>query len=160
MPEGRYLMNIIIRQTNLDDFDKIIQLLTEFQDEILKEYGLNLNTPNFKEEMLAYVETSFLAEKEGKLIGILAGKLINFPFSTDRIYQEALWFVCKEYRSVGLRLMNRLVEWCKEQGIKFIVTSRIANFKPEKLDAFYKRIGFIPYEVNYIKEVRNVEVFA
>lgn len=144
---------IVIRKVLVGDFNKIIQMLTQFQEEILADYGLNLNTPNFKEEMFSYVDSSFVAEKNGELVGIIAGKIINFPFSVDKIYQEAIWFVCKEYRSFGLRLMNRLTEWCKEQDIKFLVTSRMINLQSDKLDVVYKHLGFVPYEVNYIKNI-------
>ena len=150
-------MDVIIRKANLNDPDRVVVMIKQFEKEILEDYDVNLNTPNFKEEMLSYVDTSFVAEKDGELIGLLAGRFIKFPFTTNKIYQESIWFMRREYRKSGLLLMNFLEKWCKEQKVKFIVTSRMANYKSEKFDRVYKHLGFIPYEVNYIKNLEKEE---
>ena len=145
-------MGISIRQGVEADFSQVLTLMKEFQAEILEDYGIDLSTLNF-EEMSKYIGTSFIAEEEGKIIGIIAGQFIKFPMVGEKIYQETIWFVKRNRRKCGLLLMKTLIAWCKEQGVKFIVTSRIMNFKPESFDALYKKLGFMPYEVNYIKDL-------
>jgi hypothetical protein len=146
---------MIIRPALETDIEGAIDLLREFQSESLNEYGVKIDIDIAKQTCMDYVKTSLVAEIDNKIVGVLAGTVINAPLGKDLIYQEAVWFVSKKYRKVGIKLLASLEEYCKNKNIKFIIFVHMMNLKKDKLEDFYLRLGFIPFEVHYIKELRG-----
>ena len=153
---------IEIRLMETKDFEETAKMIIEFNNEILGSLGFYYNLPHFCEELKEYVGTTFIGVKEGKIIGVIGGKFFKIPFVENKAYVEAIWFVRPEYRTLGIKLMAKLESWCKEQGVKYILASRMNEYKAESFDKLYRRLGFVPYEVNYIKdlskEVSDVKV--
>jgi hypothetical protein len=77
-----------IRQAVAEDVEQAIDLLKEFQEESLKEYGTDLDIESIRATCQSYIGTTLVAEVNGKIVGILAGKLLTTPASVFPIYQE------------------------------------------------------------------------
>ena len=68
--------------------------------------------------------------------------------------QEAFWFVHKEYRRRGgVRLIARLEEWAREQGVVRLSLCHLAHMNADALGALYKSLGYRPIEVHYMKRL-------
>jgi len=134
-----------------EDLEQLFDLFNEFVDESLKEYDIDLNVELIKKIAEQYVETSFVAEKDGKLVGVLGGSIIAVPTFKTAVYQEQVWFFSKAYRFHGIGLLKFAENTLKECGISHIIMANMANSKAEKLSRFYKKMGYKEMEVHYIK---------
>lgn len=141
----------IIRQTTIDDLDRCLDLIREFREESLLEYGVNLNEQLIRDTVYKYLNSSFVAEVNGRVVGILAGYTMNIPTVSTLIYQEEVWYASKEHRSVGVRLLRHLEQWCKQNGITHIIMGSLLNSKHKKLTDFYIRLSYMPMQISYIK---------
>jgi L-amino acid N-acyltransferase YncA len=142
-----------IRQAVAEDVEQAIDLLKEFQEESLKEYGTDLDIESIRATCQSYIGTTLVAEVNGKIVGILAGKLLTTPASVFPIYQEEVWYVSKAHRRVGVYLLKTLEEECRKQGISHIILAHMGNSKADKLADFFIRSGYAPFQINYIKKI-------
>jgi N-acetylglutamate synthase-like GNAT family acetyltransferase len=144
-----------IRKAVIEDIDAAIDLLNEFKEESLAEYGMDLDLETIRQTCEKYIGSTLVAEENGKIIGIIAGTLMRLPTFTTPIYLESVWYVSKAHRRVGIHLLRTLEELCKSQGISHLIMAHMMNSKTDKLGEFYRRQGFIPYEINYIKKLEG-----
>jgi len=93
-----------------------------------------------------------IAEKDEKLIGILAGHFIE-GFGLGKFFEEVIWFVDNDSRGVGIGLFQRIQELCKEAGCKGISMTAYNNEHYEPVKALYKRTGFQEIESKYYKKL-------
>ena len=88
-----------------------------------------------------------------EVVGILGGRLITDICSNLPAYEELIWYVRKEHRNCGMRLMYHMEDWCKKNNINRVIMSCMHNSKTEKLFKLYKRIGFEEMETRFIKQI-------
>ena len=141
------------RKVKHEDFGGVINLIKEFYEESIKEFGSTIDL-NFLIGVFDKLKgTSFLAEKDGKVVGLLAGEMVGDLLSGEATYAEIMWFVSKDHRSCGARLLRFVEKWVTEQGIKRMMMVHMCNAKEGQLREFYARLGYRPMEVHYIKEL-------
>lgn len=61
----------------------------------------------------------------------------------------------KKYRKYGVKLLKVLEQNCKAQGITHILMVHMFNSKADKLGEFYRKCGFMPLEIHYIKSLQE-----
>ena len=143
----------MVRLAEQKDFKDCLQLIKEFQQESLDAYNLLCNDEIALLIMEKFLKTSFVLEINNILAGVLAGAVVTYPLNDEKIYQEHIWYVNKKYRRYGLILYNYLEDYCKANNIKKIVMVHMANSKADKLEEFYKRLGYELLEKHYIKNL-------
>ena len=143
----------MIRLARESDIEKSIDLIKEFHQESLKEYGFQVDPEKAKLLFKQYVATSLVIDLEDKIVGVISGTINTFPTDGSKVFQEVVWYVSKKYRKYGVLLLKKLEDYCQEQGVTHIVMANMANLKAEKLAKFYKRLGFKELEVHYIKKI-------
>ena len=95
----------------------------------------------------------YIAELNNEIVGIAGGVVDEHPWSNIRWGSEDFWFVKKEQRGsrAGLLLFNKLMDWFKKNKAQRIhMTHYTWNDKVEK---FYTKKGFIPFETSYVYKV-------
>jgi len=142
-----------IRRLGHADFLSVLALIDEFFAESLAEFGSTVDTDFIAGVFTKVRETSFVAIKDGKVVGLLAGQVVTDTLSGEETYAELMWFVLKEHRSCGARLLKFVEDWVKEKGIKRMMMVHMCNDKEDQLREFYLRLGYRPMEVHYIKEL-------
>ncbi len=90
-----------------------------------------------------------LINKEGKCIGVLAGKTVNIMVNNTKVFQEAVWYVDPEYRMDGIKMLKTAQSILFKEGYQLMVMVCLHNSKTEKLHAFYERLGYKPMETHY-----------
>lgn len=99
----------------------------------------------------------FVAETEGgALCGMIAGEIMELWFNPEyKVTQELFWWTDESHRCMLWRsLLNELVRWSEKSGCRKIsMRSSLSNSGTEKLERIYKKWGFVPYDVFYIKEL-------
>jgi GNAT superfamily N-acetyltransferase len=91
-----------------------------------------------------------------RCVGGLGGMISKHPYTLDTMMgYEHFWFVYKEYRKsgVGKRLINAFQAWLKEKGVKYMIMVYIHGGPSEKMNEFYIKEGFLPFESQMIKEL-------
>jgi len=95
-----------------------------------------------------------VVEKDGVLCGMIAGEPDDLWLNREHKFaQEVFWWVDQGYRGIiWLTLLKALVTWVVEGGCKTLsLRSSLYNHRTDKLDRIYKKLGFIPIDVFYMK---------
>jgi len=149
-------LSIIIRKATLDDSPVILKQLkdsSDFYDSKHPLYGNdevhshNIVTGLIKEHVF------FVAEKEGEVIGLIAGMLVPHIYNQNLMtLTQMFWWVKPEYRhgKTGLRLLNAYTEAGEEKADWIICTTH--KHTPIKDRSFLKR-GFHLNEKSFLKEM-------
>jgi GNAT superfamily N-acetyltransferase len=144
---------VIIRACKNEDVPACLELVKEFHEEVINDFGFGFDPVHSVTFALSQVAGCFVAELDGKIIGLIAGAVLTYPISGEKMYMESIWYVRKEHRRHGLKLLRRLEEWCREQGIKNVVMALMCSDKMKKLEDFYKACGYRPFEMQWVKNL-------
>jgi len=142
---------VIIREARLEDKEDIGNLVKEFHDESLKDYGISFNIECAKDTFMKHYQSSLVLIQDNKVIGAIIGTLITHGMDTKKAYQEMMWYVTKTHRRYGIKLLKALEAKCKENGIGYIVMGHMTNKKSERVERLYTRMGYEMLEVQYMK---------
>lgn len=144
---------IEIRKVEQKDYTQIIELIADFAEEALAEYGTYLEEKKLMSSFQSMYSTSFVAVKGDEVIGVLGGRVVTDFCSDLPAYEEVIWYMKTEYRKYGIRLFHHVIEWCIVHGLGRITMCCMHNSKTEKLFKLYKQMGFRPMETRFIKEL-------
>jgi len=142
-----------IRPMTEDDFETGVLLVVEFYKDSLSEYGTVLEEDKLLETFAKTWRTSFVLEKEDKLIGVLVGHVTGDICSPYPVYEELFWYVDKKYRKYGVKLFKYVQQWCIVHGISRMTMCCMWNSKTDALFRLYKRLGFEPVETRFVKQL-------
>lgn len=148
---------MIIRKANPGDYGFVLECIKAFHDEAAGEYGVPFREDEALACMSEFVHSSFIAEIDGKQVGVIAGKDATYLPNGCKIYQEAFWYVVPGKRFIGPLLLEQLEKWCKENGYTAIVMAHLANHKAASFKAFYEMMGYTPLETHYLKLLHEVK---
>jgi len=88
------------------------------------------------------LDVSFVAEVGGNVIGFIISRLIYvmIPFTEVCILQSILVDPDYQRRSIGVRLLGKLVGYCQDKGINTI--RALVEEGNDELQRFVERLGF------------------
>ena len=145
----------VIELATFEDIPELLPLLRRFSMSASEKYSLYPETDEVATtilERLVYSHPCFVARRNGKVIGCIAGLLSAHLFNPRiRILTEAFWWVEPQYRSsrAGLLLLEALMTWAKQYADMFVMT--LEHNSPVKPETLLKR-GFKLRETNFILE--------
>ena len=146
----------MIRKPQLSDTKDLVNLCRLFWEESLKEYGLKWNEEDATQTVINFIKTlkSLVIEKEGKVVGVVAGIVIPSFFNyRSKIFTEVIWYVKPEYRRYGLKLYAVLEQTLKNQDIDKITMINMSNSKAGKIGKFYQKKGYQFMETVWMKQL-------
>jgi len=159
-----------IRLASTRDMTEMIKLLKEFtidrpkqtlsekqhriraykeQDKMLRETAVKYTS------QLKY--TVFVAEENGKLIGYIAGEIVNRKY---KVYNKEgyviNWFVeeARQGQGTGRKLFDKLIESFKKAGCTHIGLD--THVKNEKAIVIYEHMGFTKRLVTFFKALKDL----
>lgn len=145
----------MIRIATIEDLPKLGNIAKEFysSSEHLDDFNIEIFASNWENFIESGVGIIFLLINNGDIIGVLGG--IKYPDvnSNQLIATELFWYVEKEHRGQGGKLLKEFEEWAKLEGCKKIIMVHMTDFMPDKLSVIYRRKGYKKMEVHYVKEV-------
>lgn len=133
---------------------EVRKLCAAFSEESLKEYGLEVTNDRLDQMIQVCKEISFFLVHEGKPVGLIAGMVVNNLTNGKMALQEVIWYVYKEHRRSGRKLLEYFEQAAKSRGCSQIVMALMCNSGMEKLGKFYERMGYTPFEIQYMKEIK------
>lgn len=113
-------MTILIRKATVDDRDAIVSLMDEMHSE--SQYAnFTINKVkmhsglNFWIHAKANVAVIFVAETDGRVVGVVAASVMEHWGSDSKFSHQDLYTVSKEYRNkgIGAQLFNEFFSWAK-----------------------------------------------
>lgn len=145
-------MNIVqLEQDRFEEFYALIESMiseSAFSDALPNKQSIYLMTllPN---------AVVFLAQKDNKLIGFLAGMTQNYFFSDRLKAMDMGFYVLPEYRgtSAAIRLIERFEEWSVERGAKDICLGQTTAVDIDKTQRFYQHLGYQTVGFNTVKHI-------
>ncbi len=102
----------------------------------------------------------FIASGLGKIFALKKGTdfcgalgCLVYPDPNDgaTVAMETFWYVSKQFRGRGLLLLNAFEEWAKENNAARCMIAHYVHLNADVLGRIYRRRGFSPLEVHYIK---------
>lgn len=142
-----------IRPVAPEDHISIMDLIVEFTEESLAEYGTYLDPEQLKQSFDGLYKTSFVAVEGDKIVGVLGGRIVEDFCSKEPVYEEVIWYMKKGHRTGGVRLFRCVEDWCGQNNIRRITMCCMHNSKTDKLFELYERMGFKIMETRFIKEL-------
>ena len=142
---------VLVRPCMIDDFEELRELVKEFHDEAFNEYGLKFDNDSVLKTIEEHYRECLLLIKDNELVGAIAGQIVNAPLDNNKIFQEMMWYVKKEHRSHGGRLLKELESRCRDRGVVAIIMVAIGSSMAERLNKYYNRLGYKHLETHYIK---------
>jgi len=130
--------------------DDLRRMIGEFHQESLDDYGLSLDRKTLDQTIDALKHQTYLMILDGKAQGVLAGKEVETPSGVENVWHEVVWYVSKNCRRYGIKMLKIIIEKVRDQGYKHMVMCHMHNGKTEKLARLYERLGFKPMETHYM----------
>lgn len=156
--------NLLVRKAQESELKTVQGLNTQlFLHDQPYHSTLHMNWPYeeigekyFRDRISGEKGVCFVAEIEGKVVGYLAGAMIE-PYSYRDIKKEfelENTLVKEEFRGkrIGEKLFNEFIKWSKKHGAERVKVS--ASVDNEEAIKFYKRVGFIPYAAELEYEIK------
>src|SRR5574340_430474 len=100
---------------------------------------------------------ALVAEKGGKLIGMLGGFVTSPYFSHDKIASDYTFYVVPEQRRKGraaVALVRAFEAWAVEQGVVDIVPGISTMIDAESTVRFYQKLGYEIHGYAMIKRIK------
>jgi GNAT superfamily N-acetyltransferase len=84
-----------------------------------------------------------VAEREGRIVGFLAGYLEPFLFGRETVAHDTAFFVDRSQRgtTTAKRLIDAFRGWARERGARELCLGVSSGIEPERVGAFYERLG-------------------
>lgn len=140
-----------------DYFLDVVRLVKEFHAEAVSEYDEIFSTDTLietiKQQKDRNADTCFLLIIDGVCQGILFGVITFSPLNGKPVFQEVIWYVQKEHRFHGVRLLRFAEKMLKDKGCGLIIMAVLENSKTEKLHQFYERLGYRKMETHYVRNL-------
>ena len=97
----------------------------------------------------------YVAEKDNKLIGFIAGMVQPYFFSQRKRVTDMGFFVQPEHRgsSAAIKLIKALENWAKENNVVDVCLGQTTAVKLEETQKFYTRLGYKTVGFNTVKHL-------
>lgn len=148
-------MSLLVRPANTADLPAALEMAARFYatTDYTKVAPMSADSVVKLGRLLLDQGVLLVAEREGKLVGLIGLIVAAFPFNEAyRTAHEVLWWVDPEERETGagVALLREMIPACKYRGAVAIQMLHLANSPPQAA-ALYERLGFVHTETAYIK---------
>lgn len=147
-----------IRKAQVTDIPRLIPLIKLFHQETLSQFGFGWDNLSIARTIETFIQhhIGLVVEEKDEIIGVIGGAVTpSFTDYRQRIFIESIWYVNPGYRGLaqGVELLKLVEEYCRRLKINKIIMVGMHDHNHEKLDLFYKRMGFRILESQYMKDL-------
>lgn len=150
------MFHVEIRKAEAADLPRLAPLAEQFysSSDVLRTFDIEHFSALWRGFFESGIGVIFLLEQDGEIKGTIGGIAFKEAYSPDMLAQEFFWFVDPNSRGAGVKLYRAFEEWAKEKGCDEIRMVHLIDSMPEKVGAFYERIGYKKLEIHYGKRLR------
>lgn len=142
----------MIRKLNINDKVAFTELVRLFFDERISREGFSFSEEEASKHFDYFISVptvhGLVSEENEKITGVIVFTVSNMLFSNELLTQEIVWYVRKENRGDGIKLMKAMELMSDELGSKFIM---VQGMNEDRANIIYMRYGFKPLQNVYIK---------
>lgn len=144
-----------VRLAEEKDVKDVMDLFTEYANEGLGEYNITLDTARAEKIVRSSIDRKcgFVLIEDDKIVGGMAGYIVESFFSDDVFMQSIFFYIKKPYRSKAALFIKSLEIILRATKVTKFIIANIETNNGEKLERFYKMLGFKKLETHYIKGV-------
>lgn len=146
-----------IRMLGADEVDRALPLALEFQKASGLLTGDKEAQESWNDVWVATIESGtggiIAYEVDGEVAGVMCFHIGISPL--DGVYQlsEVMWYLQETHRGEGMLLLTAAEELARAQGCKRVFMGHLADAKADRLGKIFKRRGFRPTEIYYLKDL-------
>ncbi len=144
----------MIRELAISEVDSLIPLAREFYS-TSRFLGV-FDIEKFRQiwtQLLSSGGVIFVDDRDGVPAGVIGGFLHSELYGSSLLAEEMFWLVAKERRGRGIALYRAFEAWARARGAESIQMVHLSDSLPEKLEAFYLKMGFEQVETRYSKRL-------
>jgi GNAT superfamily N-acetyltransferase len=134
------------------DKDAVIKLAMEFGAERLEQDGMLIDFEEASKQFDMFIGmdhiVKMVVEDAGEVVGMIVVFISPLVFSAQVVGQEVVWYVRKDKRSHGVRLLKKVEEVLVKRGC---VSIMMIGLEGDASCDFYKRVGYRPFQRTYMK---------
>jgi len=147
---------MFIREAETSDLDSLEPLATEFYSQ--SQFLTGFDMARFKRCWTELIEggagTIFLLiDDRGEIAGLLGGMKYPELYSGTPIATEFFWYVQEGLRGQGMKLYRAFEDWARNRKCSQIRMVHLMDSMPDKLNVVYRRLGYEPAELHYVKDL-------
>ena len=145
-----------IREFLPDDLPLLSELGHQFASEAkIVKFNPDVFAKSWEAFIQSGVGVIYAAENDfGEVCGAIGALQFNDPNSGDLMANEMFWIVMPDHRGgCGMMLLNRLEQWARGIGCKYLWMNYLMDSMPEKVKSIYERKGFTLAETHWVKEM-------
>lgn len=144
----------MIRPSEMSDLPEALELFKVFHANTEGNYGVGYNETDVKTSIQGFLAEGlcYTLEIDGKVKGFIGG--VIQPMLSDfsqKMFVECSWYVDPKFRKDGLKLLKEVEKYCEAHEIDFVLIGHMGDRDYGKI---YNRLGYKPFEVHYMKDVR------
>ena len=136
----------MLRNMTVEDIPEVTELAAVMYRESENYRAMSFSPERVREMALMVIQNGFamVAVQDGKIIGLMAGSLVQPAFSKDLMACDFLLYVLPEYRGgmAAVKLVAAYVQWARKGGAKIISVGVTAGIDNDSAIAFYRAMGF------------------
>ena len=146
------------RRARPDDLDQLMHLAREMHAETSFS-SLSFNASKAATEVMDCILNPNMfvcvAEKDGRILGLVAAFLSQPYFSDDTVVYDHIWYVSKDGRNglAGPRLLNHVAEWARLAGAKAVFVTLGSDVSKDRVGKLVERLGYRHLGGYYRKDI-------
>jgi GNAT superfamily N-acetyltransferase len=137
-----------IEELKLGDMPKACKLIYKFHEEspVLKVYKPS-SMKIFKllmEQVVDMDKCAFVVKDGDRIVGIFLGTISEFRFCYDKVLQEILLYVEKDYRGkgLGLKLLRSWIKWGEQFNPTDVWINITSGMEHTRVENLFKKMDF------------------
>lgn len=153
---------MIVRKATEADLDQYVLLAKEFHLASPMDGVVAFDPIGYADFFKASLNNDtvglWLAESDGKLVGISGAIAYPLYFNpTALVVQELWWWLTPESRGTGAgaEMFKTIEQWAKDKKATALFMIALEDSRAKKMENLYTRAGFRPMERTFIKEVTS-----
>lgn len=145
----------MIRELTTDDLPTLLPLCREFQAEggLPGEFVSEKFICSWNNFITLKMGVVFGMYRDGKVVGMLGGIAYNDLNDGKMVVMEMFWYVVKEFRGMGLKLLKTFEAWAIKRGAARLCMACLAGLNSDSMSSLYSRLGYRPLDLTFVKEL-------
>ncbi len=140
---------VVLRCAEPSDLFKIYSFCDEYDD------GIDINRNKAKESLreFVYADAVLMVEYDGEIVGGIAGYVQEGMFTDDVMFSVMFFYMKRDFRRLTKRVIKELEATLRTTKVTKIVFSIPFGSKSDRLERYYRIMGYATLETHYQKSI-------